>query len=201
MRHSVCAGHPLPPPPPPLCFSLFVLRCLLLLKVLFQSAMPRKTRNAEYDEAELVSTNIENKKHNFFVFSIYRPPNSSKQLFKDYISNLSQNFNNKPLLLLGDLNIDILDEINNLDFCNVMYSQNFFPLINIPTRITNTTAKCLDHIWYNSFNSVRSGSFILDISDHYPVFTTLNVDYNNEPIKQIFRNHSQANIDNLIERI
>ena len=38
---------------PPLCSSLFVLRCLLLLKVLFQSAMPRKTRNAEYDEAEL----------------------------------------------------------------------------------------------------------------------------------------------------
>ena len=148
-----------------------------------------------------VSPNIENKKHNFFVFSIYRPPNSSKQLFKDYISNLSQKFNNKPLLLLGDLNIDILDEINNLDFCNVMYSQNFFPLINIPTRITNTTAKCLDHIWYYSFNSVRSGSFILDISDHYPVFTALNVDYNNEPIKQIFRNHSQANIDNLIERI
>ena len=32
---------------PPLCSSLFVLRCLLLLKVLFQ------TRNAEYDEAEL----------------------------------------------------------------------------------------------------------------------------------------------------
>ena len=38
---------------PPLCSSLFVLRCLLLLKVLFQSVMPRKTRNAEYDEAEL----------------------------------------------------------------------------------------------------------------------------------------------------
>ena len=85
-----------------------------------------------------------------------------------------------------------------LNFCNVMYSCHFFPLINIPTRVTDNTASCLDHIWYNNFNSLISGSFLLDVSVHYPVFTTLNLNVSNDPIKVHFRDHSHKHLNKLI---
>ena len=79
-----------------------------------------------------------------------------------------------------------------------MYSCHFFPLINIPTRVTDNTASCLDHIWYNNFNSLISGSFLLDVSDHYPVFTTLNLNVSNDPIKVHFRDQSHEHLNELI---
>ena len=66
-----------------------------------------------------------------------------------------------------------------------MYSKHFFPLINIPTRVTENSATCLDHIWYNSFNTLISGSFVLDVSDHYLAFTTLNIAIDNAPIADL----------------
>ena len=84
------------------------------------------------------------------------------------------------------------------EFCNVMYSCYFFPLINIPTRVTDNTASCLDSIWYNNFNSLISGSFLLDVSDHCPVFTTLNFYVSNDPIKVHFRDHSHEHLNKLI---
>ena len=77
----------------------------------------------------------------------------------------------------------------------------FFPLINIPTQVTANTASCLDHnIWYNNFNSLISGSFsfLLDVSDHYPVFTTLYLNVSNDPIKVHFQDHSHEHLNKLI---
>ena len=110
-----------------------------------------------------------------------------------------QNLVNKSIMFVGDFNIDILDEINASKFSNIMYSHHFFPLINIPTRVTENAASCFDHIWYNSFNSLISGSFILDVSDHYPSFTTPNITLDNDPVKHIFRDHSIQNINKLID--
>ena len=117
--------------------------------------------------------NIKNRKQNVIIHGLYRPPNASKLEFYEYISTVMQNLVNKSTMFVGDFNIDILDEVNASEFCNIMYSHHFFPLIDIPTRVTENAASCLNHIWYNSFNSLISGSFILDVSDHYPSFTTL----------------------------
>ena len=72
-------------------------------------------------------------------------------------------------------------------------------LIHIPTRVTENAASCLDHIWYNSFNSLISGSFIFDVTDHYPCFTTTNIALNDDPVKLIFRDHSIEKINKLID--
>ena len=112
-----------------------------------------------------------------------------------------QNLVNKSIMFVGDFNIDILDEVNASEFSNIMYSHHFFPLINIQNRVTENAASCLDHIWYNSFNSLISGSFILDVSDHYPSFTPLNIALNNDPVKHVFRDHSIKNINKLIDNM
>ena len=140
-----------------------------------------------------------NIKQNLIIHGLYRPPNASKLEFYEYISTVMQNLVNKYIMFVGDFNIDILDEVNASEFSNIKYSYHFFPLYNIPTRVTENVASCLDHIWYNSFNSLISGSFILDVSDHYPSFTTLNIALNNVPVKHIFSDHSIKNINKLID--
>ena len=46
-----------------------------------------------------------------------------------------------------------------------------FPLIDRPTRITFHSATLLDNIFTNVFdNKIKSGIFVSDITDHYPIF-------------------------------
>ena len=91
------------------------------------------------------------------------------------MDNVLGNISRRAVAVVGDLNVDLLNEDDSTDMCNVMFSHSFFPLVNIATRVTENTATCLDHIWYNRSNIIASGAFIADISDHYPIFTALNI--------------------------
>ena len=55
-----------------------------------------------------------------------------------------------------------------------MFQNGFIPAINKPTRITKNTATLIDHIIINNFKNIKikTGIFITDISDHFPVFIT-----------------------------
>ena len=69
-----------------------------------------------------------------------------------------------------------------------------YSLINIPTRVTDSSASCIDHIWYNEYNVAYSGSFIGDISDHYLLFCVFNIVSNKVPIRKIIRDRSERNL-------
>ena len=45
------------------------------------------------------------------------------------------------------------------------------PLINKPTRNANNNPSIIDHIWSNHLYDTFNGVFLLDITDHYPIFT------------------------------
>ena len=47
------------------------------------------------------------------------------------------------------------------------------PLITKPTRITSHTATLIDHIYTNTVNRLISGVLPVDISDHLPIFCTV----------------------------
>ena len=136
-----------------------------------------------------------NLKQNVVISGIYRPPNSSIQLFNEKINDVAAGSLRKPTIFVGDVNIDILNVEDSLNFINVMHSNSFFPLINIPTRVTDNSAKCLDQIWFNNFNIAFSGSFIVDITDHYPIFTILNFVVDKKPITKVFRDHSDRSME------
>ena len=51
-----------------------------------------------------------------------------------------------------------------------MFNYNFFPLINKPTRITDSSSSAIDHIWTNVSNtSIKSGIIAHCVADHLPV--------------------------------
>lgn len=136
-------------------------------------------------------------KQTLTVFAVYRPPDSSVNLFTEKLHNISLNFLNCTTLFSGDLNIDTLDEQNGGDFINLMYSCSFFPLINVPTRVTETTSTCIDNFWYNEFNMSISGVFPTSITDHYSIFTILRFSLCNAPVRVTFRDHSCCSVEAL----
>ena len=114
----------------------------------------------------------------FIVGMLYRPPNASLDDFLvslEYIMDAAIKYELK-CYLLGDFNINLLsnnDHVNN--FSNLLFSYMFFPVINKPTRVTETSATLIDNIWTNDVNYHCSGILYSNISDHFPVFSTFSL--------------------------
>ena len=132
-----------------------------------------------------INPNVNDRKRSFVVVGVYKPPSSPSHLFTEYLDDLIIQVSRQEIFCVGDFNIDLLDDASSAELCNVMNSRNIFPLINIATRVTDTTAKCLDHIWCNRTSIFFSGAFEEDISDHYPIFAVLNKTKDNKPVKKL----------------
>ena len=104
-------------------------------------------------------------------------------------------------MLCGDLNFDLLREELYSDFFNLLYSYNFFPLITVATRVTEQSAKCIDHFWYNKLNVSFSGAIVSDISDHYPIFSLFDIASINKTFTKIIRDHSTDNSNILCDDV
>ena len=79
----------------------------------------------------------------------------------------------KPCIIQGDQNFNLidLDNKNISDFADVMFDHLFFSHINKPTRITRTSATCIDHIWSNIHDrNIFSGIITEKIADHMTTF-------------------------------
>ena len=76
--------------------------------------------------------------------------------------------------ILGDFNADLLKLSTHgptSDFMGEFTSGGFYPLISLPTRLTDTTATLIDNIWTNNVGAkIGSGLVTVRISDHLPVF-------------------------------
>ena len=73
-------------------------------------------------------------------------------------------------ILTGNFNINILNCNTGRDtssFIDTIYSNSFYPTINIPTRITSTSKTLIDNILYNNITkSISVGNIVTSISDH-----------------------------------
>jgi len=117
--------------------------------------------------------------HSLLIGSIYRPPNTDPVKFNIDLDNLLVDIStiNKSCYLCGDFNMNLLNidshQCTN-EFVNIMSAYLFRPLIEVPTRITNTSSSLIDNIFTNSLSYKEcSGLFTVDISDHLPIFTVL----------------------------
>ena len=136
--------------------------------------------------------NNNNNKH-LYLCNIYRPPRDNLNIesihqFIDEVNVVLSDLNrhNSLITVLGDINIDLLhiyDRIAFKDYLDNMISQGLYPMITLPTRLTDHSSTLIDNIFSN-FNKPHlhsSGVFVSNISDHFPCFYTLpsNSDYAN----------------------
>ena len=114
---------------------------------------------------------------NVIIGVIYRPPNSDVVQFTSLISGVLQKIKteNKKCFLLGDYNINLFNAEKHhptSGFLENMFSYEYIPLINKPTRDSGHSASLIDNIYCNQIpsESTLSGLFYTDVSDHYPIF-------------------------------
>ena len=111
---------------------------------------------------------------------IYR--HSSTNNIKQFLYQMKKNLEllNSKTYLIGGFNINI-DQSKCLSkiavgYINMLNSNGLFHLVTLPTRITNTSFTVIDHIITNDNKySIFPGIVKTDISDHYPVFCSIDV--------------------------
>ncbi len=130
-------------------------------------------------ENNWVEIKLKEFKSNIIIGCVYRHPKGKISVFQDQLEKSLQKIDkeNKICFLVGDLNINALStsHVQTQNFFNSMLSQNYIPHITLPTRITDTSATLIDHIFvkYNCDiidEAIISGNIFSDISDHLPNF-------------------------------
>ena len=132
---------------------------------------------------ELESTFIEihrKNQKNVVVGCIYRHPGMSVKAFNDKFlaPTLTKIVSeNKPLVLLGNFNIDLLNPRGNSEtdnFIDTIGSFSLLPQIILPTRITSNKHTIIDNIFCSSeFTNTTSGNILTAISDHLSQFLVI----------------------------
>ena len=113
---------------------------------------------------------------NIIVGIVYRKPSSNIIEFNNVFDNCLKKIDSecKHAYIMGDFNIDLMKHSNCSSvnqFLSIIYAYSFLPLIDKPSRITQSSFSLIDNIFTNNFDSdISSGLFVNDISDHFPVF-------------------------------
>ena len=106
------------------------------------------------------------------ILAVYRPPNNQLTDACEELRLLIEEIKRNNLIFLcGDVNVDLLNpDESECQFIDLLLSSTFSPLIDLPTRVTDTSHKCIDHIWTNSLGKFESGIITHNITDHYSIF-------------------------------
>lgn len=120
----------------------------------------------------------------FDIIVVYRLHKSAINQFvhelQNYLCSLRHNNENKNLILLGDCNIDLLTRSNDVDnYRMTMASLGLESLINEPTRVTNISQSCIDHVFVRLENTSRTVCSAevrqTQVTDHYMTVVRLGV--------------------------
>jgi hypothetical protein len=98
------------------------------------------------------------------LISLYQPPNTTNEQFLNFSKMIKLG---KFTTIAGDINIDHLIGENSDIFAHFC-AAGCGPIIDQPTRITEKSASCIDHIFTPMINVT---GFVLecDVSDHHAV--------------------------------
>ena len=96
---------------------------------------------------ETICIEIKYSNRSILLTSVYRPPNNDSDSIQHWLSNMEETMHriyseNKPTVLMGDVNIDILsDKIDKLkeSWTSLTTNIQLNQIIREPTRVTNTS--------------------------------------------------------------
>lgn len=105
------------------------------------------------------------------LLAVYRSPSSDLGTFIDELESYLDG-RGGSCWLIGDVNCCILSETKeqlSQRYLDVMFGAGFTSCINIPTRVTEYSKSCIDHIFTNMKNisSVKSAIIKSEMTDHF----------------------------------
>ena len=152
-----------------------------------------------------------NTKKSIIIGVVYRMPDTSIEIFNDYMSDVLGTIEREHKLcyLLGDYNIDLLQHDTHRptsSWLDVLYSNGVFPLITKPTRVADRTSTLIDNIFTNNFDQpvhYLQGILCTDMSDHYAIFHIAQT-YQNKDNQDTFfyrRTFNQVSINKFVQHV
>ena len=142
-----------------------------------------------------ITVKLKSEKNVFQVSAIYNSPKNKHELFLDDFEQFSDALDPDKGVIMGDFNIDTLSESSaSTNFMNMLRALDW-NLINLggPTRITETTNTCIDHVLVTSdFCYLDACIDKCDITDHLGILLTTK-DTDNVEVE----NHKNRNLDGL----
>jgi len=118
-------------------------------------------------------------KRQYNILATYRSPSMNFITFLEKLTIFYRKLNSQTTYIFtGDINIDISTETNGFikdEYLNFLSEIGFLNCINKPTRVTENSVSCIDHIFvkHNDDNAVMSGVYKTFITDHYAVLTKI----------------------------
>ena len=123
---------------------------------------------------------------------IYRIPNTNSKIFIEKLNNIIEPIKGgQKMILLGDFNIDLLQEnAHTREFQNMLQCNYLIPTILEATRVASVnrngenhvTETLIDNIFVGSDIVFKSGLIYSSISDHYPIYVSiLDNDFSSNP--------------------
>ena len=152
---------------------------------------------------------LTNNKNTYITASIYRHPSGNNESFVNSLSKQLEKIDNtSTCIIAGDINIDFLktENVNVNRYMDLLLESNFIPCINIPTRLTDTSATIIDHINIRLparkvSHKLSAGNLISDITDHLPNFVILDEEINYKKDRPWIRLYNKRNIKNFNDNI
>ena len=120
--------------------------------------------------AEIITSNNQ---PNIIIGCIYRHPSANMPGFTEELKTIIKSLSNRKqhVYIIGDVNINFLrynEHANTEDYLNMLYSNNFLPLITKPTRLTDHSSTLIDHIYTNApIQNTTSGIALAEIIENF----------------------------------
>ena len=118
---------------------------------------------------------------NVIISTIYRRPKNDAQVFIDALNTNLEKVRSNKVFLVGDFNLNIkplpdskFPDRHASRYLDMLISNGYYPLINVPTRATDNSSTIIDHIVTNDHtHNILPGVIKTDLTDHYPIFCTI----------------------------
>ena len=145
----------------------------------------------------------------YSIGGIYRHPNGNVSHFVSALELLLNDLDNgRTTIIAGDMNIHIIKftNIDVISYMTTMMAYKYQPYITLPSRITQLSTTCIDHIFMKKSNKAKilntlCGLYYCDISDHLPFFLSLKFEKYNcvseRPMTRLFESETVVRSYNL----
>ena len=107
--------------------------------------------NIRNEHFECMGGRFNTHNNKFYIIVVYRFHYKDNE-FSTEFNKVLKDYKNKPLIVMGDFNINLLNYDSNKtvdDFVNDMFSNSFYPLINKPTNFFQNNSTLIDQAWSN----------------------------------------------------
>lgn len=104
------------------------------------------------NKTENIWMEITKDKRKYIIVGIYRHPNQNVKSFQHYMDEVMADIATRRItrITASDMNIDLTKCETNCDtakYIDMLLTNNFMSLLEMPTRITATSGTLIDHIY------------------------------------------------------